>query len=103
MVRSCRKLVTKSVSAAATTHAFRRNKIRSDRAAATRAIDNPLSRQHARGVPMLAVLALVCFVLALFDVTLGPLDLVTLGLAFVAAHLAFGIPLSLGKLSRRRR
>jgi hypothetical protein len=52
---------------------------------------------------MLAVLALVCFVLALFDVTLGPLDLVTLGLAFVAAHLAFGIPLSLGKLSRRRR
>lgn len=34
---------------------------------------------------MLAVLALVCFV-ALFDVTLGALDLVTLGLAFVAAQ-----------------
>jgi hypothetical protein len=52
---------------------------------------------------MLAVLALVCFVLALFDVTLGSLDPVTLGFAFVAAHLAFGIPLSLGKLSRGRR
>jgi hypothetical protein len=52
---------------------------------------------------MLAVLALVCFVLALFDVTLGSLDVVTLGLAFVAAHLAFGIPLSLGKWSSRRR
>ena len=95
--------MTISISAAATSHAFRRYKVRSDRAAANRAIDNPLSRQHARGVPMLAVLALVCFVLALFDVTLGPLDLVTLGLAFVAAHLAFGIPLSLGKWSRRRR
>lgn len=53
---------------------------------------------------MIAALALVCFVLALFDVTLGSLDLVTLGFAFVAAHLAFGgTPLSLGKLSRRRR
>jgi hypothetical protein len=51
---------------------------------------------------MLAVLALVCFVLALFDVTLGALDLVTLGLAFVAAHLAFGVPLSPGRWGRRR-
>lgn len=49
---------------------------------------------------MLALLALICFVLALFDVTLGELDLVTLGLAFVAAHLVFGIPLGLGKLRR---
>ncbi len=84
-------------------HAFRRIKIRSDRAAATRAIVNPLSLLYARGVPVIAILALVCFVLALFDVTLGQLDLVTLGLAFVAAHLAFGIPLSLGKLGRGRR
>lgn len=52
---------------------------------------------------MLAALALLCFILALFDVTLGSLDVVTLGFAFVAAHLAFGIPLSLGKLSGRRR
>jgi hypothetical protein len=42
---------------------------------------------------MLAVLALICFVLALFDVTLGDIDLVVLGLAFVAAHLAFSVPL----------
>lgn len=39
---------------------------------------------------MLAVLALLAFVLALFKVNLGSIDLVTLGLAFVAAHLAFG-------------
>lgn len=43
---------------------------------------------------MLAVLALICFVLALFDVALGSIDLVVLGLAFVAAHLAFGLPLN---------
>jgi hypothetical protein len=43
---------------------------------------------------MLAVLALICFILALFDVALGSIDLVTLGLAFVAAHLAFGLPLN---------
>lgn len=51
---------------------------------------------------MLAVLALVCFILAFFNVSLGDLDLVTLGLAFVAAHLAFGIPLSPGRWGRRR-
>ena len=39
---------------------------------------------------MLALLALLCFVLALFDVALGSIDLVVLGLAFVAAHLVFG-------------
>lgn len=50
---------------------------------------------------MFAVLALVCFVLALFEVSLGRLDLVTLGLAFIAAHLAFGISLSPGRWRRR--
>lgn len=39
---------------------------------------------------MLALLALVCFILALFHVALGSVDLVVLGLAFVAAHLLFG-------------
>jgi hypothetical protein len=39
---------------------------------------------------MLALIALFCFVLALFHVALGSIDLVVLGLAFVAAHLAFG-------------
>jgi hypothetical protein len=42
---------------------------------------------------MLALLALLCFILALFDVSLGDINLVTLGLAFVAAHLMFGVPL----------
>jgi hypothetical protein len=37
-----------------------------------------------------ALAALVCFVLALFHVALGSVDLVTLGLAFMAAHLVFG-------------
>lgn len=35
---------------------------------------------------MLAVLALICFVLALFEVA-ASVDFVVLGLAFVAAHL----------------
>lgn len=39
---------------------------------------------------MFAILALLAFVLALFDVTIGSIDLVTLGLALIAAHLAFG-------------
>jgi hypothetical protein len=43
---------------------------------------------------MLAVIALICFVLALFDVSLGDISLVTLGLAFLAAHLAFGLGLT---------
>jgi hypothetical protein len=52
---------------------------------------------------MLALIALICFVLALFDLSLGGLDLVTLGLAFVAAHLAFGIGLPTSRGWRRRR
>lgn len=38
---------------------------------------------------MFALLALLCFVLALFDVHLGTINLVTLGLVFVAAHLLY--------------
>lgn len=41
---------------------------------------------------MFAVIALIIFILALFGVDLAGLDLVTLGLAFVACHLAFGSP-----------
>lgn len=52
---------------------------------------------------MFAVLALICFVIALLDVSLGELNLVTLGLAFVAAHLAFGLPFAPGKWRRRLR
>jgi hypothetical protein len=40
---------------------------------------------------MAALLALICFVLALFGVALGTLNLVTLGLVFVALHLLVGI------------
>jgi hypothetical protein len=36
---------------------------------------------------MFALIALICFILALFHVDLGSIDLVTLGLAFVALHL----------------
>jgi len=38
---------------------------------------------------MFAILALLAFVLALFDVTIGSIDLVVLGLCFVAAHLIY--------------
>lgn len=39
---------------------------------------------------MLALVALICFVLALFHVSLGSIDLVILGFCFIAAHLMFG-------------
>ncbi len=38
---------------------------------------------------MFALLALLAFVLALFHVHIGSIDLVTLGLVFVAAHLLY--------------
>jgi hypothetical protein len=38
---------------------------------------------------MFALLALICFILALFHVHIGTIDLVVLGLVFVAAHLLF--------------
>lgn len=38
---------------------------------------------------MFALLALICFILALFGASTG-IDLVVLGLVFVAAHLLFG-------------
>lgn len=39
---------------------------------------------------MFALIAALCFLLALFNVTLGSINLVTLGLFFVALHLAIG-------------
>lgn len=39
---------------------------------------------------MLALVAAACFLLALFDVHLGSINLVELGLLFVALHLALG-------------
>lgn len=39
---------------------------------------------------MLAILALICFVLATFGVALGSLSVLALGLAFLAAHLIVG-------------
>lgn len=39
---------------------------------------------------MFALLALLCFVVAQFEAALGPVDLMLLGLAFVAAHLLLG-------------
>lgn len=50
---------------------------------------------------MLALVALICFVLRLFEVELGEVDLVVLGLAFVAAHLVW-IDGQLWKLRRPR-
>ena len=40
---------------------------------------------------MFAVAALICFVLALFHVHPGSVDLVILGFCFVALHLAFTV------------
>lgn len=42
------------------------------------------------GVSVFALIAVLCFVLALFRVNLAGLDLTILGLVFVALHLAVG-------------
>ena len=42
---------------------------------------------------MFALIALICFILALFHVSLGSIDLVVLGFCFVALHLLWGIAL----------
>jgi len=42
---------------------------------------------------MFAIGALICFVLVLFHVHPDVVDLVVLGLAFIAAQLAFGSPI----------
>lgn len=42
-----------------------------------------------------ALLAFISFLLALFDVAIGDINLVTLGLMFIALHLLVGTPLSL--------
>jgi hypothetical protein len=39
---------------------------------------------------MFALLALLCFLVSLFGGTLGGIDLVTLGLAFIAASMLVG-------------
>jgi len=44
---------------------------------------------------MFAILALLCFVLALFHVALGSIDLTILGFCFIALHVAFGSVLPL--------
>jgi hypothetical protein len=46
---------------------------------------------------MLALLALICFLLALFHVALGSIDLVVLGFVFIAAHLVFGTDIWYGR------
>lgn len=42
---------------------------------------------------MFALLALICFVLALFHVSLGSIDLLILGFCFIALHLMFAVSL----------
>jgi hypothetical protein len=42
------------------------------------------------GPGMLALIALVCFLLVLFHVSIESVDLMVLGFVFIAAHLAFG-------------
>lgn len=39
---------------------------------------------------MFGLIALICFILALFHAHLGSVDLVVLGFVFLAAHLTFG-------------
>jgi hypothetical protein len=47
---------------------------------------------------MFALVALICFILALFHVHLGSIDLVILGLCFIALHLLFGIGIPWGRM-----
>ena len=45
------------------------------------------------GEAVFALLALIAFVLALFEVTVGQIDLVVLGFCFLAAHHLFEVAL----------
>lgn len=47
---------------------------------------------------MFALIALICFILALFHVSLGSIDLVVLGLCFVALHLMVGWSIPWGRM-----
>lgn len=49
---------------------------------------------------MFALLALLCFVIAQFEDALGPVNLLLLGLAFVAAHLLLPLVWSNGRIGR---
>lgn len=51
---------------------------------------------------MFALVALICFVLALFHAHLGEIDLVVLGFAFIALHLMWDVALPVGRFVRRR-
>jgi hypothetical protein len=42
---------------------------------------------------MFALLALICFVIAQFEAALGPVNLLLLGLTFIAAHLLLPDPI----------
>ena len=46
---------------------------------------------------MLALAAFVVFVLALFEVTIGSISLVTLGLALLALHFVFDFAVPFGR------
>lgn len=60
-------------------------------------------RRRATGIPtgMFALIALICFVLALFGAHLGGIDLMILGLCFVALHLLFGSIITLPSFRRQ--
>lgn len=49
---------------------------------------------------MFALIAFVCFLLALFHVGVGSINLVTLGFCFIALHLMFGWGLGLERFRR---
>lgn len=51
---------------------------------------------------MFALIAVICFVLALFHVSIGAIDLVILGLLFVALHLLFAWTPWAGRLGIKR-
>jgi hypothetical protein len=51
---------------------------------------------------MFALVALICFVLALFGLNLANINLVTLGFCFIALHLMFAIALPIGSFRRNQ-
>lgn len=46
---------------------------------------------------MFALLALICFVLALFEVAIGDVNLTVLGLAFLALHFVVDVAVPFGR------
>lgn len=61
-------------------------------------LDTFTATEERQAFKMFAIVALICFVLALFHVQLGSIDLVVLGFVFIALHLIWAVNIPWGRV-----